>query len=42
MVPSLPAVGDELDEVPGTELLKAELIFHDDFITLLLTFLLIK
>lgn len=42
MVPSLSAVWDELDESPGTELLKAELIFHDDFIALLLTFFLVK
>lgn len=41
-VPSISVVWDELDEFSGSELLKAELIFNDDFIVLLLTFLLVK
>lgn len=41
-VPSISVVWDELDEFPGSELLKAELIFNDDFIVILLTFLLVK
>lgn len=42
MVPSLSVVWDEHDEFPGTECLKAEVMFHDKFIALLLTFLLVK